>query len=133
MFLLRSVIFQTCLNSGNSLHYQFVLVMGLLQIINQEKISWWPSITIVYSRAADLRKMFTDTMQSVNQMWTLTRTAQPPVSVSNAAVLEPLEYPLTSSSVMSMFIGFVFATALWEVLCAVILNATFTNFRKHKN
>ena len=56
-----------------------MLVRGLLIIIKQKKISWWPKIGVVYSKGAELRKMFSDTMQSVTMMMNPNRVAPPPV------------------------------------------------------
>jgi len=53
---------------------KLVLFTGLLQIINQERRSWWPNINIIYNKGADLRKMYSETMQAVN----MARSAQQP-------------------------------------------------------
>ncbi|KAF6025161.1 Nf1 [Bugula neritina] len=59
------VVLSICLNQSAPTQYHFLLVRGLLKIINQKKISWWPKIDMVYSEGPQLRKMFSDTMQSV--------------------------------------------------------------------
>ena len=35
----------------------------------QPRLSWWPQIELVYCRSADLRNMFTDTLNKVTQSY----------------------------------------------------------------
>ncbi|XP_067932931.1 neurofibromin-like [Watersipora subatra] len=62
------VVLSICLNPSAPTQYHFMLVRGLLIIIKQKKITWWPKIGVVYSKGEELRKMFSDTMQSVMLM-----------------------------------------------------------------
>ncbi|XP_058804864.1 neurofibromin [Phymastichus coffea] len=60
-------IFKVCLSLNSPTMYQFVLVSSLYRIVNQPRQPWWPQIDIVYSRSAELRNMFTDTLNKVTQ------------------------------------------------------------------
>ncbi|XP_014223009.1 neurofibromin isoform X2 [Trichogramma pretiosum] len=60
-------IFKVCLNPNASTTYQYVLVSSLYRIVTQPRLPWWPQIDLVYSRSADLRSMFTDTLNKVTQ------------------------------------------------------------------
>ena len=40
---------------------------ALYKIITQRRLIWWPTIDILLSRAGELRNMFTDTLNKVNQ------------------------------------------------------------------
>ena len=70
---------QICLSPSSPTQYHFMLIRGLLIIIKQKKISWWPNIGVVYSKGAELRKMFSDTMQSVTMTMNPSRVPPPPV------------------------------------------------------
>lgn len=37
------------------------------RIVTQPRLPWWPQIDLVYSRSAELRNMFTDTLNKVTQ------------------------------------------------------------------
>lgn len=78
-FTIFIVIAQICLSPTAPTQYHFLLVRGLLIIINQKKISWWPKIDVVYSKGAELRKMFSDTMQSVTMTMNHNRVPPPQV------------------------------------------------------
>lgn len=38
-----------------------------IDTILQQRLPWWPSINIIYGKAAELRSMFTDTLNKVTQ------------------------------------------------------------------
>ncbi|XP_071038330.1 neurofibromin isoform X2 [Parasteatoda tepidariorum] len=58
---------KVCLNLNSPSTYHFVLVCSLYRIITQPRLPWWPQIDIVYSKAHELRNMFTDTLTKVTQ------------------------------------------------------------------
>ncbi|XP_074600003.1 neurofibromin 1 isoform X2 [Brevipalpus obovatus] len=61
-------VLKVCLNPNSPLIYHFVLVCSLYRIVTQPRLPWWPQIDIVYSRAHDLRAMFTETLNKVTQI-----------------------------------------------------------------
>ncbi|GFX02303.1 neurofibromin [Trichonephila clavipes] len=58
---------KVCLNLNSPSTFHFVLVSSLHRIITQTRLQWWPQIDIVYSKAPELRNMFTDTLTKVTQ------------------------------------------------------------------
>ncbi|XP_062578923.1 neurofibromin-like isoform X10 [Saccostrea cucullata] len=60
-------VLKICLNPHSPPIYHFVLVNALHRIITQQRLPWWPSINIIYGKAAELRSMFTDTLNKVTQ------------------------------------------------------------------
>ncbi|CAH1800649.1 unnamed protein product [Owenia fusiformis] len=52
-------------SSPSTLHY--VLVNALHRIITQPRLPWWPNIGIIHGKSAELRGMFTDTLNKVTQ------------------------------------------------------------------
>ncbi|GIY54926.1 neurofibromin, partial [Caerostris extrusa] len=57
---------KVCLTAGSPSTYHFVLVCSLHRIITQPRLSWWPQIDVVYSKAHELRSLFTDTLTKSN-------------------------------------------------------------------
>lgn len=47
--------------------FHYVLVCSLFRIITQVRLSWWPKIDIIYSKAPELRLMFLDTLLKATQ------------------------------------------------------------------
>jgi neurofibromin 1 len=70
----NSEVLKTCLNLNSPSIYHYVLVRALYRIIKQRRLVWWPTIDIVFSKAVDLRNMFTDTLNKVNQRLTCSST-----------------------------------------------------------
>ncbi|XP_011426816.1 neurofibromin isoform X4 [Magallana gigas] len=60
-------VLKICLNPHSPPIYHFVLVNALHRIITQHPLAWWPRINIIYGKAAELRSMFTDTLNKVTQ------------------------------------------------------------------
>ncbi|XP_021368387.1 neurofibromin-like isoform X2 [Mizuhopecten yessoensis] len=60
-------VLKVCLNPLSPPVYHCVLVNALHRIITQPRLPWWPNINIIYSKAAELRSMFTDTLNKVTQ------------------------------------------------------------------
>ncbi|XP_071181509.1 neurofibromin-like isoform X6 [Mytilus edulis] len=60
-------VLKVCLHPNSPPIYHFVLVNALHRIITQPRLPWWPNITIIYGKAAELRNMFTDTLNKVTQ------------------------------------------------------------------
>ncbi|XP_047513398.1 neurofibromin isoform X4 [Pieris napi] len=58
---------KVCLNLNSNSFYHSVIVNSLLRIINQPRLPWWPQIELLYPRAAELRTMFTDTLNKATQ------------------------------------------------------------------
>ncbi|CAK1546447.1 unnamed protein product [Leptosia nina] len=58
---------KVCLNLSSNSFYHSVIVNSLLRIINQPRLPWWPQIELLYPRAAELRAMFTDTLNKATQ------------------------------------------------------------------
>ncbi|PAA68954.1 hypothetical protein BOX15_Mlig013644g1 [Macrostomum lignano] len=55
-------ILKVCLNQQSPPIFHFVLVCSLHKIITQPRLSWWPTINNFYSKSADLRNMFLETL-----------------------------------------------------------------------
>ncbi|XP_057319291.1 neurofibromin [Microplitis mediator] len=62
-------ITKVCLNLTAPSTYQFVLVSSLYRIATPPRLSWWPEINLVYPRSAELRNLFTDTLNKVTQSY----------------------------------------------------------------
>ncbi|XP_008206010.1 neurofibromin isoform X2 [Nasonia vitripennis] len=62
-------VFKVCLNLNSPSTYQFVLISSLYKIVSQPRLPWWQQIDLVYSRSAELRNMFTDTLNKVSQSY----------------------------------------------------------------
>ncbi|KAK7488237.1 hypothetical protein BaRGS_00020544 [Batillaria attramentaria] len=60
-------VLKVCLNSHSPPMYHLVLVTALHRIITQPRLEWWPDISLIYSKAGELRNMFTDTVNKVTQ------------------------------------------------------------------
>ncbi|XP_037071704.1 neurofibromin-like [Pollicipes pollicipes] len=60
-------ILKVCLSLQSPTMYHFVLVSSLHRIITQSRLGWWPQIDIMYSRSAQLRHMFLETLNKVTQ------------------------------------------------------------------
>ncbi|CAF1287270.1 unnamed protein product [Adineta steineri] len=60
-------VLKVCLNLSSPAMFHYVLVKALYRIITQKRLAWWPQIDIIYSRAGELRNMFTDTLNKVSQ------------------------------------------------------------------
>ncbi|RNA20784.1 neurofibromin isoform X2 [Brachionus plicatilis] len=60
-------VLKICLNLNSASVFHYILVKSLYRIITQRRLIWWPTIDIVLSRASELRNMFTDTLNKVNQ------------------------------------------------------------------
>ncbi|XP_013143458.1 PREDICTED: neurofibromin isoform X1 [Papilio polytes] len=58
---------KVCLNLNAHISYHYVIVNSLLRIIKQPRLPWWPQIELLYPRAAELRAMFTDTLNKATQ------------------------------------------------------------------
>ncbi|XP_048487858.1 neurofibromin [Plutella xylostella] len=58
---------KVCLNLNINISYHYVCVNSLSRIIKQPRLPWWPQIELLYSRAAELRAMFTDTLNKATQ------------------------------------------------------------------
>ncbi|XP_050358345.1 neurofibromin isoform X1 [Nymphalis io] len=58
---------KVCLNLVTNISYHYVIVDSLLRIIKQPRLPWWPQIELLYPRAAELRAMFTDTLNKASQ------------------------------------------------------------------
>ncbi|KAM3956254.1 LOW QUALITY PROTEIN: neurofibromin 1 [Aphomia sociella] len=58
---------KVCLNLNTHISYHYVIVNSLLRIIKQPRLPWWPQIELLYPRAAELRAMFTDTLNKTTQ------------------------------------------------------------------
>ncbi|CAH2101890.1 unnamed protein product [Euphydryas editha] len=58
---------KVCLNLNTHISYHYVIVDSLLRIIKQPRLPWWPQIELLYPRAAELRAMFTDTLNKATQ------------------------------------------------------------------
>ncbi|CAF1066978.1 unnamed protein product [Adineta ricciae] len=67
-------VLRICLNLSSPAMFHYVLVKALYRIITQKRLAWWPQIDIVYSRAGELRNMFTDTLNKVSQSSTFSTT-----------------------------------------------------------
>ena len=67
-------VLKVCLNLSSPAMFHYVLVKALYRIITQKRLAWWPQIDIVYSRAGELRTMFTDTLNKVSQSSTFSTT-----------------------------------------------------------
>uniref|UniRef100_T1JUK4 Ras-GAP domain-containing protein n=1 Tax=Tetranychus urticae TaxID=32264 RepID=T1JUK4_TETUR len=61
-------VLKVCLNPISPLIYHFVLVCSLYRIVTQTRLPWWPKVDIVYTRAHELRAMFTETLNKVTQI-----------------------------------------------------------------
>ncbi|CAG9134297.1 unnamed protein product [Plutella xylostella] len=59
---------KVCLNLNINISYHYVCVNSLSRIIKQPRLPWWPQIELLYSRAAELRAMFTDTLNKATQV-----------------------------------------------------------------
>jgi neurofibromin 1 len=60
-------VLKICLNLNSASVFHYILVKALYRIITQRRLIWWPTVDIVLSRAGELRNMFTDTLNKVNQ------------------------------------------------------------------
>jgi neurofibromin 1 len=60
-------VLKNCLNLNSASVFHYILVKALYRIITQPRLIWWPTIDIVLSRAGELRNLFTDTLNKVNQ------------------------------------------------------------------
>ena len=58
---------KVCLNTSSPSLYHHVLVSALFRIITQPRLAWWPQIDMLYSKSAELRAMFTETLNRVTQ------------------------------------------------------------------
>ncbi|XP_023326814.1 neurofibromin isoform X3 [Eurytemora carolleeae] len=58
---------KVCLNTNSPSLYHHVLVSALYRIITQPRLAWWPQIDMLYSKSAELRAMFTETLTRVTQ------------------------------------------------------------------
>ncbi|CAF1273405.1 unnamed protein product [Rotaria sordida] len=67
-------VLRICLNLSSPAMFHYVLVKALYRIITQKRLAWWPQIDIVYSRAGELRNMFTDTVNKVSESSTFSTT-----------------------------------------------------------
>jgi len=56
---------KVCLNTTSPSLYHHVLVSALYRIITQPRLAWWPQIDMLYSKSAELRAMFTETLNRV--------------------------------------------------------------------
>ena len=59
-------VLKVCLNKNSASVFHYILVKALYKIITQRRLTWWPTIDIVLSRAGELRNMFTDTLNKVS-------------------------------------------------------------------
>ncbi|CAL1527010.1 unnamed protein product, partial [Lymnaea stagnalis] len=60
-------VLKVCLNPCSPPMYHYVLVNALHRIITQPRLGWWPHISLIYSKAGELRNMFSDTVTKVTQ------------------------------------------------------------------
>ncbi|RVE54409.1 hypothetical protein evm_000894 [Chilo suppressalis] len=58
---------KVCLHLHAHISYHCAIVHSLLRIIKQPRLPWWPQIELLYPRAAELRAMFTDTLNKATQ------------------------------------------------------------------
>ncbi|XP_075746616.1 neurofibromin isoform X3 [Rhipicephalus microplus] len=59
---------KVCLHAGGpTWTYQHVLLGSLLRVVSQPRLAWWPQVDLLYSKAPELRHMFTDTLNRVTQ------------------------------------------------------------------
>ena len=76
-------VLKICLNLNSASVFHYILVKALYRIITQPRLVWWPTIDIVLSRAGELRNLFTDTLNQVNQgMGSSTPLRAPPKSLT---------------------------------------------------
>ena len=54
-----------------------MFVYIIFKLILQRRLAWWPNISIIYGKAAELRNMFTDTLNKVTQGMTSHTTTKP--------------------------------------------------------
>ena len=81
-------VLKVCLNLSSPAMFHYVLVKALYRIVTQKRLAWWPQIDIVYSRAGELRNMFTDTLNKVSQSSTFSTT---PLRISNITGVSALK------------------------------------------
>ncbi|KAH7956150.1 hypothetical protein HPB52_006508 [Rhipicephalus sanguineus] len=59
---------KVCLHAGGpTWTYQHVLLGSLLRVVSQPRLAWWPQVDLLYSKAPELRHMFTETLNRVTQ------------------------------------------------------------------
>ncbi|CAF0862260.1 unnamed protein product [Didymodactylos carnosus] len=81
-------VLKVCLNLQSPSMFHYVLVKALYRIITQRRLLWWPQIDIVYSKAGELRNMFTDTLNKVSQSSTFSTT---PIRISGISGVSTLK------------------------------------------
>ncbi|CAF4890291.1 unnamed protein product, partial [Rotaria sp. Silwood2] len=81
-------VLKVCLNLLSPAMFHYVLVKALYRIITQKHLPWWPQIDIIYSRAGELRNMFTDTLNKVLQSSTFSTT---PLRISGVTGVSTLK------------------------------------------
>ena len=80
-------VLKVCLNLSSPAMFHYVLVKTLYRIITQERLPWWPQIDVVYSRAGELRNMFTDILSKVSQSSTFLSMPLRPSGVTGVNTL----------------------------------------------
>ena len=60
-------LLKICLNLNSPPIFHYALVKSLYSMITQHRLVWWPTIDLALSRAAELRYIFTDTLNKLNQ------------------------------------------------------------------
>lgn len=58
---------KVCLMLSSPSAYHYVIVTSLLRIVVQRRLPWWPQTDLVYVRSAELRSLFTDTLNKATQ------------------------------------------------------------------
>ncbi len=58
---------QVCLNIQSPATYHQVLVCSIHRIITQNRLPWWPQVTMLYNKAPELRDLFIKTLNCVTQ------------------------------------------------------------------
>jgi neurofibromin 1 len=58
---------KVCLSLTSPPVYHFVIVSSLLKVVTQPRLPWWPQIDLLYPRSAELRALFTDTLNKATQ------------------------------------------------------------------
>lgn len=60
-------IIKVCLNPTSTSLYHYVFICSLYKIATQNLLPWWPKIDMLFSKAPELRNMFSETVQRVSQ------------------------------------------------------------------
>ncbi|XP_047141766.1 neurofibromin isoform X1 [Hydra vulgaris] len=50
--------FEICFQPDSNVIFQLTLAKGIHQIVEENRLSWWPSVEVLYNRSAQIRNMF---------------------------------------------------------------------------